>query len=465
MVFASLEFLTLFLPLFFALYLVTPQNYRNHTLLVGSWIFYAWWTPKFLILIIALTLLAWGAAILIDKTQDEKWKTRWMAWAIVLNLASLVWYKYTNMLVSTLNEFLTGRQMEALPWEHVMLPIALSFTVLHAISYVVDVRRKVVPAQYDVLAFSAYMAMFPHLIAGPIVRYKVIDKELRERVFSMEKFSLGVRRFMIGFSMKVLIADTLAPVVALCFGLKDPGFWDAWIGCIAYTFQLYFDFAGYSAMAIGLGLMLGFHFEENFNNPYLAVSIQDFWRRWHQTLSSWLRDYLYISLGGNRQGPLRTYVNLMLTMAIGGLWHGGDNWNYLIWGIIQGTALCCDRAFTQRGYSMPDYASRALTMLTVMFAWTIFRATGFDNALGMWAGQLGLHGFGIQDEVILALRPMIILTFLIGLVCVVYPATSIAKRGGLGVMSWSMLWPVLTFSYGVIVLAGQKAVPFLYFQF
>ncbi|MFZ4529203.1 MAG: MBOAT family O-acyltransferase [Undibacterium curvum] len=465
MVFASLEFLTLFLPLFFALYLVTPQNYRNHTLLVGSWIFYAWWTPKFLILIIALTLLAWGAAILIDKTQDEKWKTRWMAWAIVLNLASLVWYKYTNMLVSTLNEFLTGRQMEALPWEHVMLPIALSFTVLHAISYVVDVRRKVVPAQYDVLAFSAYMAMFPHLIAGPIVRYKVIDKELRERVFSMEKFSLGVRRFMIGFSMKVLIADTLAPVVALCFGLKHPGFWDAWIGCIAYTFQLYFDFAGYSAMAIGLGLMLGFHFEENFNNPYLAVSIQDFWRRWHQTLSSWLRDYLYISLGGNRQGPLRTYVNLMLTMAIGGLWHGGDNWNYLIWGIIQGTALCCDRAFTQRGYSMPDYASRALTMLTVMFAWTIFRATGFDNALGMWAGQLGLHGFGIQDEVILALRPMIILTFLIGLVCVVYPATSIAKRGGLGVMSWSMLWPVLTFSYGVIVLAGQKAVPFLYFQF
>ena len=215
MVFASLEFLTLFLPLFFAFYLLTPQRFRNHTLLVGSWIFYAWWTPKFLILIIALTLLAWGAAILIDKTSDEKWKTRWMAWAIILNLASLVWYKYTNMLVGTLNEFLTGHQMQPVPWEHVMLPIALSFTVLHAISYLVDVRRKVVPAQYDVLAFSAYMAMFPHLIAGPIVRYKVIDKELRERVFSMEKFSLGVRRFMIGFSMKVLIADTLAPVVSL----------------------------------------------------------------------------------------------------------------------------------------------------------------------------------------------------------------------------------------------------------
>jgi len=465
MVFASLEFLTLFLPLFFALYLITPQAYRNHTLLVGSWLFYAWWTPKFLLLIIALTILAWGAAILIDKTKDEKVKTQLMAGTIVLNLASLVWYKYTNMVVASLNTILTGHEMPAIPWENLMLPIGLSFTVLHAISYIVDVRRKTVAAQYSFISFSAYMAMFPHLIAGPIVRYKVIDKELRERVFSFDRFTTGARRFMIGFSMKVLIADTLSPVVSLIFGLKNPGFFDAWVGCIAYTFQLYFDFAGYSAMAIGLGLMLGFHFEENFNHPYLAVSIQDFWRRWHMTLSSWLRDYLYISLGGNRKGLGRTYVNLMLTMAIGGLWHGGDNWNYLIWGIIHGAALCCDRAFTQRGWSMPNFASRTLTLLAVMFAWTIFRAAGFDNALDMWAGQLGFHGMTIGDEVILALRPSIIVTFLIGLICVIYPATAIGKRGGLGVMSWSVIWPVLTFTYAVIVLAGQKAIPFLYFQF
>jgi alginate O-acetyltransferase complex protein AlgI len=155
----------------------------------------------------------------------------------------------------------------------------------------------------------------------------------------------------------------------------------------------------------------------------------------------------------------------MLTMAIGGLWHGGDNWNYLIWGIIHGSALCCDRAFTQRGWSMPNFASRSLTLLAVMFAWTIFRAAGFDNALDMWAGQLGLNGMSIGDEIILALRPGILLTFVIGLICVVYPATRIAKQGGLGIMSWSMVWPVLTFAYAVIVLAGQKAIPFLYFQF
>lgn len=465
MVFASLEFLTLFLPLFFACYLLTPQRFRNHTLLVGSWLFYAWWTPKFLLLIIALTILAWGVAILIDKTQDERTKTRLMAIAIVLNLASLVWYKYTNMLVYSINTILTGRDLPTIPWENLMLPIGLSFTVLHAISYIVDVRRKTVPAQYSIISFSAYMAMFPHLIAGPIVRYKVIDKELRERVFSINKFAEGVRRFMVGFSMKVLIADTLSPVVSLAFGLKHPSLVDAWTGCAAYTLQLYFDFAGYSAMAIGLGLMLGFHFQENFNNPYLAVSIQDFWRRWHMTLSSWLRDYLYISLGGNRSGAGRTYINLLLTMAIGGLWHGGENWNYLIWGLIQGIALCCDRAYTQRGLSMPDYLSRALTLFVVMLAWTVFRANSFATAMDIWAGQFGFHGIAMGDAITLALRPSIIATFVLGLVCATYPATKIGKRGGLGIAGWSMTWPALTFAYAVIVLAGQKAIPFLYFQF
>lgn len=465
MVFASLEFLTLFLPLFFALYLVTPRRWRNHTLLFGSWLFYAWWTPKFLLLIIALTILAWAAAILIDKAGDERRKTRLMAGAIVLNLASLVWYKYTNMVVASLNTVLTGRELPPIPWENLMLPIGLSFTVLHAISYIVDVRRKTVPAQYSLISFSAYMAMFPHLIAGPIVRYKVIDKELRERRFSVDKFAVGARRFMIGFSIKVLIADTLSPLVALAFGLKHPSLVDAWVGCAAYTLQLYFDFAGYSAMAIGLGLMLGFHFEENFNHPYLALSIQDFWRRWHMTLSSWLRDYLYIALGGNRAGAGRTYLNLMLTMAIGGLWHGGENWNYLLWGIIHGSALCCDRAFTQRGYAMPDYASRALTMLVVMLAWTVFRADSFATAMDILAGQIGVHGVAMGDAIALALRPSIYLTFAVGLICIVYPASKVAQRGGFGLIGWSMIWPAIAFAYAVVVLAGQKAIPFLYFQF
>ncbi|HCI51729.1 MAG TPA: MBOAT family protein [Gallionella sp.] len=468
MVFASLEFLTLFLPVFFAFYFLTPSRYRNHTMLFGSWLFYAWWTPKFLILIIFLTLITWLAAILIEKSASETFKTRIMAGAIIVNLASLAWYKYANVVVRSLNDLFGGADRPLIVWETVFLPIALSFTVLHATSYLVDVRRKVVQAQYRFSFFASYIAMFPHLIAGPIVRYKVIEKELRERFFSAEEFSLGVRRFMIGFAMKVLIADPLSPLVDLVFKQSAPTLIDAWIGCGAYTIQLYFDFAGYSLMAIGLGLMLGFKFEPNFNNPYLSVSIQDFWRRWHMTLSSWLRDYLYISLlGGNRGGERRTYINLLLTMSIGGLWHGGESWNYLIWGVIHGVALCTARIYNARGYAMPDFFSRLLTLVVVMLAWTVFRAADFSAAQHMWAGQFGLHGVAMGDAVSLALRPSIYASFVIGILCIVYPATRYAGIGW-GIFShslWRSIWPALAFAYALIVLTGQQSPPFLYFQF
>ncbi|MDX8378777.1 MAG: MBOAT family O-acyltransferase [Gallionella sp.] len=468
MVFSSLEFLTLFLPIFFACYFLTPARFRNHTLLIGSWLFYAWWTPKFLILIIALTIVTWLAAILIDKSASEKYKTRMMAGAILVNLASLAWYKYANVVVGSLNDLLGTQDHPLIEWQTVYLPIALSFTVLHATSYLVDVRRGVVQAQYRFIFFSAYIAMFPHLIAGPIVRYKVIEKELRERFFSAAEFSSGVRTFMVGFVMKVLIADPLSPLVALVFKLSNPTMVDSWIGCGAYTIQLYFDFAGYSLMAIGLGLMLGFKFQANFNNPYIAVSIQDFWRRWHMTLSSWLRDYLYIALlGGNRSGQTRTYINLMLTMAIGGLWHGGESWNFLIWGIIHGVALCTARVYNLLGYSMPNFLSRLFTLLVVMLAWTVFRAADFSAALTMWGGQFGLNGVAMGDSVSLALHPTLYASFIIGMICILYPILRLSKTGWgvFGSHTWHAIWPVMAFAYALIVLTGQQSPPFLYFQF
>ncbi len=468
MVFASLEFLTLFLPIFFACYFLTPSRFRNYPLLLGSWLFYAWWTPKFLILIIALTIITWLAALWIDRSNSETFKTRMMAGAILVNVASLAWYKYANVVVQSLNDLFGSRGHPFIAWEMVLLPIALSFTVLHATSYLVDVRRGVVQAQSRFSFFSAYIAMFPHLIAGPIVRYKVIENELRERFFSLEEFASGVRMFMVGFSMKVLIADPLSPLVALIFKLPHPSLIDSWLGCGAYTIQLYFDFAGYSMMAIGLGLMLGFHFQQNFNNPYLSVSIQDFWRRWHMTLSAWLRDYLYIALlGGNRSGERRTYVNLMLTMAIGGLWHGGESWNFLIWGIIHGAALGIARAYHARGYSMPDIYSRLLTLLMVMLAWTVFRAANFSAALTMWGGQFGLNGVAMGDEVALALRPAIYAAFVVGILCIFYPLMRSAATGWwiFASAKWRMIWPVLAFCYALIVLTGQQSPPFLYFQF
>lgn len=466
MVFASLEFLALFLPVFLALYFATPARWRNATLLAGSWLFYAWWSPKFLLLIIALTLVAWAGGIAIERAGSERGRTRLMALAIAVNAGSLVWYKYANVVVRSLNEVFSGGPSPLIAWEPVVLPIALSFTVLHAISYVVDVRRGTVRAQHGIVAFAAYMAMFPHLIAGPIVRYRVIQNEILDRAFRLDEFSEGARRFMVGFSMKVLVADPLAPLVALVFGQSAPSFADAWIGCGAYALQLFFDFAGYSAMAIGLGLMLGFRFEENFNHPYLAVSIQDFWRRRHMTLSSWLRDYLYIPLGGNRHGEARTYANLVLTMAIGGMWHGGDSWNFLVWGLIHGGALACARAAGATGIAVPALASRVLTLAVVLLAWTVFRAEGFEAALRMWRGQFGAHGLAMSDAVALALRPVTWAALAVGVACVLAPATRLVRGGGpFRSATWRAAWPVAAFAYAVVVLTGQKSIPFLYFQF
>jgi alginate O-acetyltransferase complex protein AlgI len=462
MVFASLEFLALFLPLFLAAYYAAPQAWRNAVLLAGSWLFYAWWSAPFLLLIIALTAVAWIAAIAIEDSGSERRKTRVMALAIVVNVASLAWYKYANVVVRSLNEVFSDAARPAIPWEPVLLPIALSFTVLHAISYVVDVRRGVVRAQRGPVAFAAYMAMFPHLIAGPIVRYRVIQKELVARSPSLGDFGAGARRFMVGFAMKVLLADPLAPIVALVFRMEAPSLADAWIGCGAYTLQLFFDFAGYSAMAIGLGLMLGFRFEENFDHPYLATSIRDFWRRWHMTLSAWLRDYLYIPLGGDRRGAARTYVNVMITMAIGGMWHGGDNWNFLLWGVIHGAAICVARAWAAKGLELGAPAARVLTLLVVMLAWTVFRADGFHAAATMLAGQLGWHGVAASPELALAMRPVVWATLAAGIACVIYP--SIRARS-LSWAPWRAAWPVAAYAFAVVVLTGQKTIPFLYFQF
>jgi alginate O-acetyltransferase complex protein AlgI len=310
--------------------------------------------------------------------------------------------------------------------------------------------------------------MFVHLIAGPIIRYEWVKRELVSRPFDWEHFSLGARRLMIGMSMKVLIADTLAPVVDVAFAVQNPSFLDAWLGCIGYGLQLFFDFAGYSVMAIGLGMMLGFRFPENFNNPYLATSIQDFWRRWHLSLSSWIRDYLYIPLGGNRLGPVRTYVNLLLTMAIAGLWHGGDSWNFLLWGIAHGVALSVDRLWNQAKLgSLPIMLSRTLTLLFVFLAWTIFRAHTFDSGLQMYAGQFGLNGFGLSDDMLVLLRPSHWFAYVLGIACVMVPLFQgwVDRQSGRGVVFVATVWPIIGFLFSFALIASRGAVPFLYFQF
>ncbi|KAF1027459.1 MAG: Peptidoglycan O-acetyltransferase [Pseudomonas sp.] len=471
MVFASLEFLTLFLPAFLLVYALARPGWRNVILLAGSWLFYGWLSPLFLCLHMVLTVVAWVGGLLVDRSrEDGKGRVRLLAALIVFNTAVLCWYKYANIVAGTVSEVFTWYGAMPLEWQRVALPAGLSFIVLQAISYLVDVHRHTVPVERSFIHYATYISMFGHSIAGPIIRYDWVRRELNQRYFNWPNFALGARRFMIGMGMKVLVADTLSPLVDIAFHLENPSFVDAWIGCLAYSLQLFFDFAGYSAMAIGLGLMLGFHFPENFNRPYLASSIQDFWRRWHLSLSSWLRDYLYIALGGNRDGVWRTYRNLFLTMAIAGLWHGGDSWNYLLWGAAHGIALCVDRAWSRSNLpGIPQVMAHGLTLLFVCLAWTLFRAPDFHSALTMYAGQFGLQGMALGDALAVALRPAQGMAALLGVVCIIAPVWQARVERSIGTRPWfvvgAALWPVLGFVLSFALMASRDAVPFLYFQF
>ncbi len=317
--FSSSIFLFIFLPIFLGLYYLTPFKLRSSLILLGSYAFYAWWRIDFLVLLAGITVVAYGFALQIEKTQDARAKFRLLSVAITLNLLALAYFKYANFGVTSLNAALEKLGVQALAWTPVILPIGLSFFIFHAISYLVDIYRHEARPTQNIIDFAAFIALFPHLIAGPVLRYHLLAEQFRSRVHSWDRFARGATRFMLGFTKKVLLADTVAPLADAMFLLEHPTLSDAWLGVLAYTMQIFFDFSGYSDMAIGLALMIGFEFPENFWHPYISRSITEFWRRWHISLSSWLREYLYIPLGGNRYGTARTYFNLTTTMVLGGL--------------------------------------------------------------------------------------------------------------------------------------------------
>lgn len=464
MVFASLEFLSVFLPAFLLLYALTPARAKNIVLLLASWLFYGWWSPLFLLLFIALTALAWAGGLLVERAGPGR---RGMLVAfIVLNLGVLAWFKYANIVVETFNAALAHAGAMPVEWQRIALPIGLSFTVLQAISYLVDVHRGRFPAERRPIDFATYLAMFGHLVAGPIIRYDWVRQRLAHRAVHASAFATGARRFMIGMTMKVLVADTLSPVVEHVFSAAHPSLADAWLGCLAYTLQLFFDFAGYSAMAIGIGAMLGFRFPENFDRPYLARNLAEFWRRWHISLSSWLRDYLYVPLGGSRKGTRRTVLNLMLTMAIGGLWHGADSWNFLYWGLAQGVGLSVVHLCRARGLGLPAPLAHAATMLFVMLGWTLFRAPDFAVACDMLAGQFGAHGVALGAALSNMLRPPVVLAYMLGIAWVLAPALVGARRhAGNGGAALATLAPIAGFLLSLALVSSRGTVPFLYFQF
>ena len=384
MVFSSTIFLFYFFPVFLLAYFLAPEKARNYILLAFSILFYAWGAPKFIFILIGSTLITWYIIHRMHHAEQEK-KRKWLlVSALVLNVGILLYFKYANFFMENFNEMLQSLGAENVGWVAVALPIGISFYTFQCLSYCVDVYRGVSPPLKRPADFLLYIIMFPQLIAGPIVRFNTIAEQITHRTSKGSDRILGFYRFTIGLAKKVLIANVMGKYADLYMSgnLLDLSSTEAWLGLFAYTFQIYFDFAGYSDMAIGIGRMIGFSFPENFNNPYVSRSITEFWRRWHITLSAWMRDYLYIPLGGNRvKTKWRLYANLWIVFLISGLWHGAS-WNFVLWGAYHGLFLVLDRLFLKK---LLDRAGKVIpvifTFLVATLGWVVFRLETFDQAM------------------------------------------------------------------------------------
>jgi alginate O-acetyltransferase complex protein AlgI len=460
MVFSSNIFLFAFLPLFLGCYYLAPWRGRSMLIVAFSYLFYAWWRPDFLALLVGVTVGTYLVALSIDAMTQPRRRRRMLAAGVAANLAALGYFKYANFGIDTLNAALEVSGFTSISFTRVLLPIGLSFYIFHAISYLVDIYRREAPPAHDLIDFAAFIALFPHLIAGPVLRYHLLAGQFRARVHSMERFSRGCMLFMVGFCEKVLIADRVAPLADAAFSAPAPTMADAWVGALAYSVQLFFDFGGYSTMAIGLALMIGFEFPENFNHPYISRSITEFWKRWHMSLSNWLREYLYIPLGGNRKGVVRTYVNLTLTMLLGGLWHGA-NWTFVAWGAWHGGILALERYWTERfGESrLPATVRVARTMLLVIVGWVLFRSVDLAGAGRMFQAMLGFNGFGFSPAYAWQVTPDGLGVLAVGMV-LVYAMPWLQQRGGA-----VRILVIPFFLWSVAALSSQSFTPFLYFQF
>ncbi len=383
MLFSSLTFLFGFMPILIILYfIVKNRKYKNIILLIFSLIFYAWGEPKYIFLMLITILIVYIFGLLIDKYDKKNKKTlKKMCLVIccVLVLGSLIFFKYTNFLITNLKTIFNIK----LHLINIVMPIGISFYTFQILSYIIDLYNKKIKLQKNYFSLALYVSLFPQLIAGPIVRYETVEDEIDNRLVSKEDIVSGIKRFIIGLSKKVIIANQMALFADLVFNNHNDSFGTVmiWLGILAYTLQIYFDFSGYSDMAIGLGKVFGFHFLENFNYPYISKSITDFWHRWHISLSSWFRDYVYIPLGGNRVNKFRWIMNILLVWMLTGLWHGAA-WNFVIWGLFYGLLLLFEKLFFSKVLKkLPEFIKWIYTFIIIMIGWMIFRSNSLNELL------------------------------------------------------------------------------------
>jgi alginate O-acetyltransferase complex protein AlgI len=467
LVFSSIPFLFFFLPLFLAAYFVTPTiRGKNWLTLLSSLLFYAWGEPWFVLVLLTSIGFNTVAAVVIDARRGRE-RGIALGVAVAVNLLLLATFKYADFLVANL-DFLLLPFNAAIPIPDIPLPLGISFFTFHSLSYVIDVYRRRFPANRDPVQVALYIALFPQLVAGPIVRYKTVARQLRARRHTVPRASAGARIFIIGLAQKVLIADPLAQLVEVVFDhTKLPSMAESWIGLLGYTIQIYYDFAGYSNMAIGLGLVLGFTFPRNFRLPYASLSITEFWRRWHMSLSAWLRDYLYIPLGGNRFGVTRTYRNLLTVFLLCGLWHGA-NWTFVLWGAWHGGFLVLERLrFGRLLGMMPAPARWGYTMLAVMGGWVLFRAGDLAQAGALYAGLIGRNELStVSLDLHAALNASVVVPLLAGCALAVLPRWLRVPHLPVRLIAPAdAAWTFGLLILAMIFVAAGTYSPFLYFRF
>ncbi|BCL61464.1 putative alginate O-acetylase AlgI [Desulfomarina profundi] len=471
MVFSSHIFLFYFLPLSLLFYYCTPVRWKNSILTGISYVFYGWSNPLFTLLMFASTLVDYFCGLIISSSETGRESRRKIALSvsIVSNLSLLGFFKYTGFVLESYNQLFAlvgAADVDPAPVLRFLLPLGISFYTFQSMSYTIDVYRGEARAIRNFPDFACFVAMFPQLVAGPIIRFQEVADQLAVRVHSSEKFARGVAFFSLGMAKKVLLANPCGKIADLTFSAGSLHWLDSWYGIVAYSFQIYFDFSGYSDMAIGLGLMFGFVFAKNFDSPYRSASITEFWRRWHISLSTWLKQYLYIPLGGNRRGTTRTAINLAIVMLLGGLWHGAS-WNFVIWGAFHGILLGVERGFGRKPlyFFLPKFLRVGVTFILVLIAWVFFRADSFTIAFDYLASMFGI---GVVPQTSLLLKGMIYTPYYL-----------FAMAAGALVIWWmpqSWDWSrkltpakavtvLLVLLVSVAVLSMQSYNPFIYFNF
>ncbi|WP_026231644.1 MBOAT family O-acyltransferase [Neolewinella persica] len=473
MVFSSIPFLLYFLPVFLLVLTLVPKTWKSLVILIFSLLFYAWGAPRFIFVLVASTIADFFIVRQLHRAKDERRRKALLLTSLGLNLGLLAYFKYANFFIDNLNATLSLWGVSSLSWTEVALPIGISFYTFQTLTYSIDVYRRAHAPLEKVSDYLLYIMSFPQMIAGPIVRYQEVADQISERTSRTEDKLLGFYRFTLGLGKKVFIANVLGKQADIIFG-TDPTLLDlptAWLGAIAYAGQIYFDFAGYSDMAIGLGRMMGFRFPENFESPYISTSITEFWRRWHITLGRWMRDYLYIPLGGSRvSAKWRLYFNLWVVFLLSGLWHGAS-WNFVIWGAFHGCFLILDRLFLTRFLTaVGRWPAVIITCFIVIIGWVFFRLETFSEAasyLGVmfngsiqsWPGATGKFWATLGFSLLASWG--VLTTWGKSVEVYLYPT----KLNSLTEASFRLVLSLLVFALSCAVITSQGFNPFIYFRF